>query len=141
MVAAPARGHDDVVDRFRALLTTLLFAFGVLLLVEAMSPSEPKPRATTFSQFLTQVERGEVDEVLMRTRDNSLRVKLDRGSAYQLGYPPEYGGDLLDELRVAGVGVDVEPAGQRWWVLALRIALPIALLAGLWFVIIRRASG
>ncbi len=141
MVIAPVRGHDDVVDRVPALLTTLLCAFGVLLLVSAMSPSEPKPRATTFSQFLTQVERGEVDKVLMRTRDNSLRVKPERGPAYELGYPPEYGSDLLDQLRVAGVAADIEPAGQRWWELALRIVLPIALLAGLWFLIIRRASG
>src|SRR4051794_30212710 len=127
MGVAPVHGDDDAVDSsFRASLTTLLLTVGVILLVAAMSPGEPKPRATTLLAVLTQVERGEVDEVLMRTRDNSLRVTLDRGPAYELGYPPEYGSHLLDQqLRAAGVGVDVEPTGQRWWVPALRIVLPI----------------
>src|SRR5690348_13580442 len=111
---------------FKSGLTMALLTFGVLMLVAAMAPSAPKRPAPTFSDFLTQIERGEVRDVLMRTRDNSMRVELDQGLIYEIGYAPDYGDELLAQLRATDASIDVEPGGQRWWGVALRILIPVA---------------
>ena len=125
----------------RSGLGTALLAFGLLLLVVAIAPRTPTSPAPTFSDFLTHVERGDVRTVVLRTRDNSMRVQTERGLTYEIGYPPDYANELLAELRAADASVDVEPAGQRWWGVALRILLPVALLAGLWIFVLRRPTG
>ena len=123
---------------FKSGLTMALLTFGLLMLVAAMSPTTPKKPAPTFSDFLTQIERGEVRDVLLRTRDSSMRVELDQGLIYEIGYAPDYGDELLAQLRATDASIDVEPSGRPWWGVALRILLPVGLLAGLWF--FRRAA-
>jgi len=122
-------------------LSMALLTFGLLMLVASTAPSTPKRPAPTFSDFLTQIERGEVRDVLMRTRDNSMRVELDQGFIYETGYSPDYGDELLAQLRATDATIDVESSGQRWWGVALRILIPVALLAGLWFFVLRGAMG
>ena len=126
---------------FKGDLSTALLTFGLLMLLVAMAPSTPKRPAPTFSDFLTHVERGEVRDVLMRTRDNSMRVELDRGLIYEIGYSPDSAGELLAQLRAGDARIDVEPGRQAWWGAALRILVPVALLVGLWFLLLRPSIG
>ena len=120
-------------------MAVLLFSFVVVL--TALSPSQPREPTPTFSDFLTHVERGEVQDVLMRTRDNSMRVTLDQGRIYEIGFAPDSGNELIGKLRATGARVEIEPSGQRWWAIVLRLLIPVALLAGLWFFVLRRSIG
>ena len=126
---------------FRSGLSTMLLTFGLLLFVVAVAPSAPSRPAPTFSDFLTHVDRGEVQDVLMRTRDNSMRVTLDQGRIYEVGFAPDSGGELIDKLRAIGARVEIEPSAQPWWAIVLRVLIPVALLAGLWFFVLRRSIG
>ena len=78
---------------------------------------------------------------MLRTRDNSMRVAPADGPAYEVGYPPDYSGELVERLRSAEVHFDVEPAGSSALARVLRLALPIALLVGVWLLIVRRRNG
>jgi cell division protease FtsH len=119
----------------------MLLTFGLLLLVVAIAPSAPSRPAPTFSDFLTHVDRGEVQDVLMRTRDNSMRVTLDQGRIYETGFAPDSVGELIDKLDAIGARVEIEPSAQPWWAIVLRVLIPVALLAGLWFFVLRRSIG
>src|SRR3954451_24553188 len=122
-------------------LRSALLTFALLMFVVALAPSAPKPPPPTFSDFLTHVERGEVRDVLMRTRDNSMRVELDAGRAYEIGYAPDYGDELLRKLKATGSGVEIEPDARRWFEIVLPALVVVALLAALWFFVLRRSVG
>ncbi len=119
-------------------MAVLLFSFVVVL--TALSPSQPREPTPTFSEFLAHIERGEVHDVLMRTRDNSVRVRLERGPVYEVGYLPDDGNALIARLSAAGADVDVEPAGRRWWAILVPLLVLVALLVGAGLVL-RRRSG
>jgi ATP-dependent Zn protease len=98
------------------------------------------PLEPTFAAFLGQLEQGELRDVVLRTRDNRMRVAPADGPAYEVGYPPEYAGELVERLRSAGVHFDVKPGGSSASRM-LRLALPVALLVGVWMLVVRRRAG
>ena len=61
---------------------------GLFAVVSAMSAEEPEPQPT-FAEFLAELERGDVRDVVIRTRDNSVQVDRARGETYTVGYPNE----------------------------------------------------
>jgi cell division protease FtsH len=102
---------------------------------------DARPPEPTFADFLVELDRGELREVVLRTRDNSVRVTPADGPAYEVGYPPEYAGELIERLRSAKVHFDVEPGGSSALARILRVALPVALLVGILLLVLRRRSG
>jgi cell division protease FtsH len=111
---------------------------GALLASPARGAQLPEP---TFAQFLVELEQGELREVVLRTRDNSVRVAPANRPAYEVGYPPEFAGELVKRLRSAEVRFDVEPGGSSALAGILRWALPVALLVGVWLLVVRRPTG
>jgi cell division protease FtsH len=102
---------------------------------------DARPPEPTFAAFLVDLDRGDLREVVLGTRDNSVRVTPVDGAAYEVGYPPEYAGELVERLRSAEVPFDVEPGGSSGLARMLRVALPVALLVGVWMLVVRRRSG
>src|SRR4029079_18396813 len=70
------------------ILIVIVLAFFASKLISDQDQAKP----ATFSEFLTQLDRGEVRDVTLRTKDNSMEVTLDRSdkNQYTLGYPPDY---------------------------------------------------
>jgi ATP-dependent Zn protease len=99
------------------------------------------PPEPSFTDFLGELEQGELRDVVLHTRDNSLRVTPAEGPAYEVGYPPEYAGQLVERLRSAEVPFDVKPGGSSALARILRLALPVALLAGVVLLVLRRRTG
>src|SRR5918995_1679005 len=96
------------------ILIVIVLAFFASKLISNSDEAEP----ASFSTFLTQLERGDVETVTMKTKDNSLEVRLDRPekNKYTVGYPVDYSEVLVNKLRqeqAAGDlqgGFDVKPA-------------------------------
>ena len=116
--------------------------YGLLMLIGLAGSGSPEKRAEpTFGEFLVELDRGRVLEVELRTRDNSAHVKATRDREYTVGYPPEWSRELIDQLRSADVRFDVAPSGPRALDWVLRLSVPVVLLAGIWWFVVRRASG
>ena len=64
--------------------------------VIASPARDARPPEPTFAEFLGELERGELREVVLHTRDNSAHVTRANRPAYKVGYPPEYAGELVD---------------------------------------------
>ena len=128
-------------DSIRSGLSAALIMFVLMFVIALASPSAQKPPAPTFSDFLTHLERGDVEGVQMRTRDNSLRVSLERGPAFEIGYPPAYSRELMDRVSAADAEIEVEPAGRRWWEIVLPLFVLVAVIAGFCLFVVRRAAG
>ena len=114
--------------------------FGLFVFVTALSADEPKPQPT-FAEFLVALERGEVREVVMRTRDNSVLVERSGSPAYTVAYPDQYAPVLIDKLRAGDVRFDIEPGGTGFGGMLLRVLLPVAVLLALWLLVLRRSTG
>src|SRR3712207_8284468 len=59
--------------------------------------------APKFSGFLEQLDRGQIEEATLRTKDNSIEVRLKGadGERYEVGYPVDYSDVLVNKLRTA----------------------------------------
>src|SRR5215211_1039876 len=120
-------------------------AFPILIVIvlaffasKLISRSDEAP-ATSFSTFLTQLDRGDVKVVTMRTKDNSLEVRLDKTEKdkYTVGYPVDYAEVLVNKLRQeqAAGGLsdfDVKPARTNVLLSMIGWILPVIIFIGFW---------
>jgi hypothetical protein len=84
---------------------------------------DARPPEPTFTDFLAELEQAELQNVVLHTRDTSARVTPADGPRYEVGYPPEYAGDLVEQLRSAEVPFDVKPGGSSVLARILRLAV------------------
>ena len=99
-------------------------AFPILLVIvlafvaqRVISP-DTGPEPPTYNQFLQQVEKGQVSEVNIKTKDNTLEVTESKaapgeesGQKFDTGYPPGTEQSLLNQLDQNDVAVTVEGSG------------------------------
>ncbi len=81
------------------ILIVIVLAFFASKLIQSGNEA-PK---TNFNTFLNQVDAGDIENVVMRTKDNSVEVTLkgaDR-KKYTTGVPPAYSDTLVQTLRGA----------------------------------------
>jgi cell division protease FtsH len=102
----------------------------------------------TFSQFLTQIESRDagIEQVTLRTKDNSLEVRSENGDEYQIGYPADYSPQLVAKLRAAEEAnaistFDVKPARTNVLITVLTYVFPIIIFLGFWLFIMNQVQG
>ena len=134
----PSNGTSGTSAQF-ALRIAIVVCFFVV--VGALSgPDERHPRAS-FGDFLVALEQGDIKHAVLKTRDNSLRAQDADGRIYLVGYPPRYGGELVEQLRSTGVDFNVKARGSAWLERALPILVLVALVGGAWLMLRRRSAG
>jgi cell division protease FtsH len=119
------------------ILIVILLAFFAQKLI---GPESNRPK-TTYSQFLTQVERGDVKSVVVRTKDNTIRVTRVNGQKYEVGYEPDAGQQLVDRLQARHVAFDVEGRKSSGWLSLLTYVLPFLLFLGFWVFLMNQVQG
>jgi len=99
-----------------------------------MTTSGPKEAEATFSEFQAKVDQGLVKEVNI----NGMEVhgKYTDGGAFHTTVPAVYP-DMYKALQAKNVVVTIRDLSQGNWTIILNL-LPFALLAGLWFFMIRQ---
>jgi len=90
-----------------------LVAFAVLLASGVARQPEQRERPS-YSEFLGQVDQGQVREVTLNTKNNKIDVQPRRGEKYETAYPDNTEQSLVNTLRAVEqaqpyVAVAIEP--------------------------------
>ena len=89
-----------------------------------------------FSEFMNQVESGQITEVMIQ--GDSISGKYVDGRAFQTLTPPK-DPDLVRILRDKGVRIVVLPPEQTSWYMNILISwFPMILLLGIWIFFMRQ---
>ncbi len=119
----------------RNLALWLLLILMVLLLVNVFTKQPPRDQEIIFSDFLTAVEKGEINEVTIQGQD--IHGKRASGESFRT-FAPAYP-ELITDLRGKGVKIDArrEDPEPFWYVLLVNW-FPMILLIGLWVFFMRQ---
>ena len=121
------------------IMIVIILAFFAQRLI---SPESEKPK-TTYSQFVAQVNSGQVKSAVVKTKDNTIEVTPVRGEKfkYQVGYEPDSGQELVTRLADQRVPFDVEGRKSSGWLSLLTYVLPFLLFLGFWIFLMNQVQG
>tara|TARA_B100001121_G_scaffold310367_1_gene340995 strand:- start:18574 stop:20571 length:1998 start_codon:yes stop_codon:yes gene_type:complete len=125
---------------WRSVTWYLFFSFFVISIITATMSKPNEAQQINFSQFLNELENGQVKNVTIMTSDRLIQYTTQDGTAfksYYLDYP-----NLVQELKEKNVEINVNPTDSSWFMgLFLQAFLPFILIGALWFFIFRSAQG
>jgi cell division protease FtsH len=106
----------------------------------------PSTESPNYSQFLTKVEQGQIEEVDVNVKDNSLDVKEkgkngEDGESFSTGFPSDTEQSLVNLLRKYNVETDVHPTGGSSLLSLLTYILPFVLFFGFWIFLMNQMQG
>jgi ATP-dependent metalloprotease FtsH len=117
----------------------VLLVFGALVMFGLLTGPSEQARAPSYSEFLGQLEGGQVRAVTIKPQRNSVEVETRSGETYKTAYPNNTETGLIRKLREREVAIDVKPKSAGWAGYLVYVA-PIALLAVFWIVLLRRSK-
>jgi cell division protease FtsH len=113
----------------------LIIIATVVLMFNLISYKQPSSDKVIFSDFIQQVESGNVTEVTIQ--GNDILGKYKDGKAFQT-FSPQYP-DLIGKLRESGVKIAVEPVvDSPSWGTIFVSWFPMILLIGVWIFFMRQ---
>jgi len=122
-------------------------AFPILIVVvlaffaqKLISPGAQHEK-TDFSQFLTQIDGGQVKSATLKTKDNTVAVTKVDGRKYEVGYDPDYGNELINRLQAKKVNFDVQGRKSSGWLSLLTYVLPFIIFIGFWIFLMNQVQG
>ena len=127
------------------ILIVIVLAFFASKLIQNGSQAP----ATKYGQFLNQIDDGQVDSVVLRSKDNSIEVTL-KGTdkkRYTTGFlPGDNGAALVNKLRSAEQagrinGFDIKPARSSVILSLLTYVFPILIFIGFWIFLMNQVQG
>ena len=116
---------------FYLLLFLLAIWFGRIFLTTVKESEQ-----VSFSQFLDQVQAGQVKEVTIDPK--MISGETVSGKSFKTNtteYP-----NLVEYLRGHKVNVKVAAPASEWFSIFIQVILPVLLLAGFWFLMMRQAQ-
>ena len=125
---------------WRSIIWYLFFSFFLISVVTATMSKPNDSKQMNFSQFLNDLDNGQVKDVKILTSDQVIEYTTQDGAVFKsfyLDYP-----NLIQELKEKNVAINVNPSDSDWFLgLFLQAFLPFLLIAALWFFIFRSAQG
>ena len=119
----------------RSIALWLVLGLMFLLLFNIFSRQQPREPEIIFSDFLNQVEKGQISSVTIQ--GNWIKGDTSTGEHFKSYAPTDP--DLVKILRDKGVKIAGKPAeGDPWWMVMLVQWFPILILAGLWIFFMRQ---
>jgi len=119
----------------RSIALWLVLGLMFLLLFNIFSRQQPREPEIIFSEFLNQVEKGQVK--LVTIQGNLIKGETASGEHFKT-YAP-YDPDIVKTLREKNVSIAAKPAeGDPWWMVALVQWFPVLVLAALWIFFMRQ---
>jgi cell division protease FtsH len=117
-------------------LVIVVSAF-LLWTVVKQGSSGQKDKEVNFSQFMSYVDQGDVEEVTVIGMEVRGKLKSEGGSLFHTTVPANYP-DMIKTLRDKGVSITVKDITNGSWPSWLLNLAPLVLLAALWFFMIRQ---
>jgi cell division protease FtsH len=119
----------------RSIALWLVLGLMFLLLFNIFSRQQPREPEIIFSDFLNQVEKGQVAQVTIQ--GNTIKGETSGGEHFKTYAPRDP--DLVKTLRDKNVKIAAKPAeGDPWWMVALVQWFPVLVLAALWIFFMRQ---
>jgi cell division protease FtsH len=124
------------------ILIVVVLAFFVQKLVSPHT-SEPTP---SYGDFITQLNRGEIKTVDIKTKDNTIVVKPRTGAQYERGFLPDNANQLesrLEKAKASGAIQDynIEGTKSNGWLSLLTYVLPFLIFIGFWIFLMNQVQG
>jgi len=122
-------------------------AFPILLVVvlafiaqRLISPNggEEQP---VYSEFIQRLNDGDVAEVTVNTKDNTLDVKQTNDEDYSTGYAPNSEQSLINQLERNDVKTSIKGTGGSSLLNLLTYILPFILFFGFWIFLMNQMQG
>jgi cell division protease FtsH len=101
----------------------------------------PKTHPPTFNELLHQIDHGQVNQVTINTKDNTLDVKETDGKHFSTGYPDNYEVALVNRLDQHQVKTVVKGKGGSSLLGLLTYILPFLLFFGFWIFLMNQMQG
>jgi cell division protease FtsH len=126
------------------ILIVVVLAFFAQRLINTGSQEKPP----TYSDFITQLQRGELKSVQLKTKDNTVVVTQRTGKTYETGYT-DGGADRLDaqlqtavqENKLPPGGYNIEGRKTNGWLSLLTYVLPFLIFIGFWIFLMNQVQG
>jgi cell division protease FtsH len=132
---------------FKSAAFPILIVIVLAFFASKLISGQDRSNQYKFGDFIVQLERGDIAEATMRTKDNSLEVVLDEGGTkYQVGYPNFYEPQLVDKLTEAKAAekltnFDVKPSRSSVILSLLTYVLPFLIFIGFWIFLMNQVQG
>src|SRR6201988_4085895 len=118
----------------RSIALWLALGLMFLLLFNMFSRQQVKEPEEIFSDFLNQVEKGQVSKVTIQGSTIHLVVNGEHYKTYAPADP-----DLVKTLRAKKIQIEAKPSeGDPWWMVLLVQWFPMLLLVGVWIFFMRQ---
>jgi cell division protease FtsH len=126
---------------FPILIVVVLAFFAQKLIAPGAQHTTPST-----SDFITQLQAGQVRSVKLRTKDNSMEVKLRDGKSYKTGFIDSDSDRLLSQIQAAKEqgkiqDYDIEPRTTNAWLSLLTYVLPFLIFIGFWIFLMNQVQG
>src|SRR5579884_4272750 len=113
----------------------------VLWRMVSASGQSARQEEPSYSEFMSQVDRGNVKEVTLYLSPNSYEIEggwREPAKKFRVTIFKEAAPDLTKELRDKGVLINVKEVTRADWINFLLTAAPLFLLVGFWIVMMRQ---
>ncbi|MDH5767416.1 MAG: ATP-dependent zinc metalloprotease FtsH [Nitrospirota bacterium] len=122
-------------NTYRSIFVWLLIGVLMIVLFNLLSTPKKAEKEIIFSEFMTRLEAGEVEEVTIK--DNYITGQFKDSKKFKT-YAPTYP-DLVKSLRSQNVKINVKPSEQNPWYWNLLFSWgPIILLVVVWIFFMRQ---
>ncbi|MDX9714265.1 MAG: ATP-dependent zinc metalloprotease FtsH [Dissulfurispiraceae bacterium] len=120
---------------YRSLFVWLFLVMAMILLFNMMNVPPKTEKEMIFSDFISNIDKGEVTEVTIK--ENNINGRLRDGSKFRT-YSAEYP-DLVKELRSKNVKITAKPPEQNPWYITFFFSWgPIIFLVVIWIFFMRQ---
>ena len=120
---------------YKNLALWLVISLMVILLFNMFNRPQDGKLETTYSHFLTSVDKGEVAKVTIQ--GSRITGELTDSKSFQTFMPRDT--DLIRMLREKGVEIRVKPDEETPWYMSVLISwFPMLLLIGVWIFFMRQ---
>ena len=123
-------------SRTKNILFWVVVGLFMILLFNLFSVPHHEPEEDViFSEFMTKLDKGEVERVIIKSSHISAVLKdKTRIRTYSVEYP-----ELVQVLRDRGVQIEAKPPDESPWYLTFLVTWgPFVLFLGLWFFLMRQ---
>ena len=129
---------DKMKEIGKSLALWLTIALLIILAFNFFNSNQLKSHTEPFSTFIQQVEKGEIEKVVIQGQ-RVIGVTKDN-KPFETYLPPGYNG-VIDKLTEMGVEIHVKPQeGSPWYITVLVSWLPMIFLILLWLSMMRQMS-
>ena len=120
---------------YKNLALWLVISLMVILLFNMFHQSQRTSTETTYSQFISSVDKGDVAKVTIQ--GNNVMGVLTNGTQFKTYAPHD--SDMIKMLRDHGVSIQAKPEEESPWYMNILVSwLPMLLLVGVWIFFMRQ---